>query len=1074
MAEEGAGRQPSGESSGLLSWFAHNRVAANLLMLLILVGGLLSLLQTRQEVFPDIETGIITVQVPYLGASPEEVEEGVVVRIEEAIAGIEGIQRIRSVAAEGVGTVVAELEDYADERQVLNDIEAAVNRIDTFPQEIERPVISEASNRVQVMSIVLYGDVPERTLKELAERMRDQLTALENISQVELFGVRRYEIAIEVSEEMLRRHGLTFDQVASVVRRSSLDLPGGSVETQGGEILLRTKGQSYRGRQFEDLIILTRNDGTLLRLGDVATVQDTFEESDVFSYFDGKPSAMLKVYRVGEQDALDIAETVKRFVAEAEGTLPEGVSLDIWFDRSRYLEERIDLLVRNAYLGLILVFTCLALFLNPKLAFWTTMGIPISFMGGFWLLPQFDVTINMISLFGFIVVLGIVVDDAIVVGENIFAYRQQGMSPLQAAVRGVQEMAMPVTMAVLTSVVAFLPLLYTAGMIGKIVRAIPIVVIAVLLVSLVEALLILPAHLSGAPRRTTSAGLARFHARVHQALDRFIQGPYRKTLHWALRWPYLTVALAMALFMVTVAFVFGGHIKFVFMEDIDSDNVVAELTMPQGTPVEQTWEAVHRIEEAAERVRRQLDAERPPGELSLFRHLSTTLGQQPFKQLTAGPGAVRLPGAANSHLAEVNIELLSSQDRDVPAARVENLWRKETGTLPGVSSLIFQSSFFSAGEAINVELSHPSFDVTQQAAERLKEILAEFQGVGDIQDSFLPGKREIRLRLTDQGRTLGLTLADVGQQVRHAFYGAEAQRVQRGRDDLRVMVRYPRDQRRSLADLERMRIRLPDGTEVPFAAVAEVELGRGYAQLDRADRRRIIRVTADVDETLPGVSADRINAELDTRLLPALQQEFPGLFYRFEGQQREQQESLKSLGVHFLVALLGIFALLGVQFRSYLQPLIVMSAIPFGLIGAVVGHLIMGLNLSFLSAFGIVALTGVVVNDSLIMIDLINRSQPNGGSLRQLVLESGMRRFRPILLTTLTTFLGLTPMLLETSLQARFLVPMAVSLAFGVLFATAITLILVPVLYLILEDIRSALLPGRSPLAAVGSEAVRG
>ena len=1067
--------QPRVQTSGVLAWFANNKVAANLLLLMVLIGGAVSMLRMRQEVFPDFDTGLITVQVPYPGASPEEVEEGVVVRVEEAIAGIEGIERIQSVAAESQGTVIAQLEDYADERTVLSDIEAAVNRIQTFPQEIERPIISEASSRVQVLSIVLSGAVPEKTLKELAESMRDELTAMSNISQVELSGTRRYEISVEVSEEALRRHGLTFEQVATVVRRSSLDLPSGSIETEGGEILLRTRGQRYRGRQFEDLILITRNDGTVLRLGAVAKVVDGFEESDIKTFFDGEPAAVLKIYRVGEQDALEVAATVKQYVQEQEAQLPAGVSLDIWFDRSRFLEERISLLVRNAYIGLSLVFLCLTLFMNPHLSFWTTMGIPISFMGAFWILPYFDITINMISLFAFIVVLGIVVDDAIVVGENIFAYREQGMDPLQAAVRGVHEMAAPVTIAILTTVVAFTPLLFTAGQIGKIISVIPMVVIAVLILSLVEALLILPAHLSGRHQIRTSGPVARLGSRVQSGLDRFIRGPYMGALQQAVRWRYATVAIAISIFAITLGFVIGGRIKFVFFESIDSDNVLAELMMPQGTPIEQTRAVVRRIEQAAVRVRNKLESEVASDEPRLFKHISTTVGEQPFKRLTTGPGATGVStSVGDSHLAEVNVELLSSEYRDVPSARVESLWRQEVGEIAGVSSLVFQSSFFSAGEAVNVELSHPNFDTTLRLVEQLKETLRQYRGVSDIDDSFLPGKHEMGLSLKDEGRTLGLTLEDLARQVRHAFYGAEAQRIQRGRDDIKVMVRYPKGQRQSLADIESMRLRMPDGTEVPFEAVAEVRRGRGYAQIDRADRRRIVRVTADVDETLPGVSADRINADLASAVLPQLQQENSGLFFRFEGQQAEQQDSMRSLGFHSLVALLGIFALLGVQFRSYVQPLIVMSAIPFGLIGAIGGHAVMGLNLSFLSFFGVVALTGVVVNDSLIMIDLINRRRRegvNGEGLHDVVMQCGARRFRPILLTTLTTFLGLTPMLLETSLQARFLIPMAVSLAFGVLFATAITLILVPTLYMILEDVRALLILPRPEPATPSVEA---
>ena len=1069
MDENFTRSQSSRRNSGVLAWFASNKVAANLLMAMLILAGVVSMLQMRQEIFPYIASGLITVSVPYPGASPEEVEEGVVMRVEEAIVGIEDIKRIRSTANEGQGIIVAELEDYADQRRVINEIESAVNRIDNFPQDIERPVISEASTRMQVLSVVLSGEVPERSLKQLVERMRDDLTAMDNISQVELSGVRRYEISIEVSEEALRRHSLTLEQLAQLVRQSSLDLPGGSIETEGGEILLRTKGQRYSGQQFNDLIAITDHDGTILRLGQIAEIIDGFEDSDLATYFDGKPAALLKVYRVGDQDALEVAATVRRYVDGQRAGLPSGISVDIWLDRSRVLDERIDLLLRNAYIGLALVFLCLMLFMDPYLSFWTTMGIPISFMGAFFILAYFDITINMISLFAFIVVLGIVVDDAIVVGENIFAYRQRGMEPLQAAIKGVREMAAPVTIAILTSVVAFTPLLFTSGRIGKIIYVIPAVVVAVLILSLVEALLILPAHLSGRSRMRGANFLARLGSRMQASLDCFVQGPYMKTLRCAVKWRYTTIAIGVSMLAITLGFVIGGHIKFVFFDEIDSDNVLAELTMPPGTPVERTREVVDQIERAAVRVRNKLESERGSSPSPLFKHINTTIGGQPFKQMIEGPGAVGVhSGSGNSHIAEVNIELLSSEFRNVASSRVENFWREEVGDVAGASSLVFESSFFSAGEDINVELSHPKFETMLQVMERLKARLRQYRGVSDIEDSFLLGKQQVGLSLKDEGRTLGLTLEDLARQVRNAFYGAEAQRIQRGRDDVRVMIRYPQSERHSLADIETMRLRLSDNTEVPFRVVAKVNKGRGYARIERTDRRRIVKVTASVNENLSDVSADSINKDLFNVVLPKLQQENPGLLFRAEGEQAEQMVSMRSLWMHSILALLGIFALLGVQFRSYIQPLIVMTAIPFGLIGAVVGHVIMGLNLQFLSLFGVVALTGVVVNDSLIMIDLINRRrEETSETLFDIVMSSGVRRFRPIFLTTLTTFLGLTPMLLETSLQAKFLIPMAVSLAFGVLFATAITLIFIPTLYMVLEDIRS----GVTGLVAVNSEA---
>ncbi|MHC4489293.1 MAG: efflux RND transporter permease subunit, partial [Planctomycetota bacterium] len=696
---------------------------------------------------------------------------------------------------------------------------------------------------------------------------------------------------------------------------------------------------------------------------------------------------------------------------------------------------RMNLLKRNAYIGLALVFLCLTLFLDLRLAFWTTVGIPISFLGAFWLIPHFDVSINMISLFAFIMSLGLVVDDAIVVGENIFAYRQQGLDRTAAAIKGVKEMCMPVVLAVLTTMFAFIPLAYTLGIMGKILRVMPIVVVSVLAVSLVEALLILPAHLSS-KRSWNKFILVRFTNKInqgtHKVLTWFIYGPFAGFVERAVRWRYVTLATGTAIFIVTIGFIVGGYIKFVFFDVVEADNMIALQTLEE------------------------FDSKRP-GEPSLMKHMAVTVGAHPT---AARRGAVQvdIARAAQSHLGEVNIELLGAEERDVSSVVLKNRWRELVGEIPGVSSLTFMAEFMSAGNPIEVELSHEDFDILLAASERLKGTLRDYAGVSDIADDFEPGKVELKLELRDMGRTLGLTLSDLAKQVRQGFYGDEVQRIQRGRHDIRVMVRYPEDERKSLADVENMRIRLTDGTEIPFKTVAEVQYGRGYSTIRRVDRRRVVSVSADVDEAL--ANAGEINRELYASVLPSLAREFQGLQFRFAGQQRERNESLGSLIPNFGIAMMAIYALLAVQFRSYSQPAIVMSAIPFGIVGATIGHLLMGFNLSILSLFGIVALAGVVVNDSLIMIDLINRERKSGIELNQVLRDCATRRFRPIMLTTLTTFCGLLPMIAERSLQARFLVPMAISLAFGVMFATCITLLLVPSLYMILEDIKNRIFTG--------------
>lgn len=1067
------------EKKGLLAWFAGNHVAANLLMLLILVAGSISLLNTTVEIFPDTSVDIITVNMVYLGASPSEVEEGVVQRIEEAIAGVVGIKRMTSNSMEGMGTVVVEVEKGYDPKEVRDDIKAEVDRITTFPEETEKPIVAEITTRYQVMSIVLYGDVNEKSLKSLAEHARDELTALDTISQVDVVGARRYEISIEVSEEMLRRYNLSFDDVSRAVGRSSLDLPGGSVKTRGGEILIRTKGQRYTGKEFEKIVVYTRPDGTKIFLDDIATVIDGFEDSDLEYYFNGKAAVGLNVFRVGEQDVLTVSKVCEEYIEELRPRLPKGISIAKWFDRSELLNSRIELLLRNAAFGLIFVFTVLSLFLDLRLAFWTTMGIPISFMGAFWLMPYTDVTINMLSLFAFILALGIVVDDAIVVGENIFSYREKGMSGIDAAVRGVREMAGPVVMAVLTTVFAFMPLVFVYGVMGKFIRVIPIIVIAILIFSLVESLLILPSHLSGgklAMRREKPGLLAGFQGWFRRRIEMFVNGPFVAMVRRAVSWRYLTFATGIFVLLGVIGYVGGGYIKYTLFPKVDADNVWVSVTMPQGTRVEQTRKVVRYLEEKAEEVRAELDRQRraeDPNAPSIFKHIAANIGEQPFtRDRGAGPPNETGSGA---HVAEVNIELLRGEERGslYSSGRIAQMWREAAGEIPGVSSMTITSSLFSAGEAINVEMSHWNFDRLLEAAEVLKDKLREFDGVTDIDDSFELGKVEIKLSLTEQGRTLGLTLADLARQVRQGFYGDEVQRVQRGRDDIRVMVRYPQEQRRSVADLENMRVRLPDGREIPFLMAARAEVGRGYSVIDRAERRRVVNVTADVNQDV--ANAGEINAELKATTLPALSKQFPGLIWGFEGEQKENAEIKKSLGSSFGIALFAIYALLAVQFRSYMQPAIIMSAIPFGLVGALVGHKIMGLyltvteyfisgvwqtvpfDLSLMSVFGIVALTGVVVNDSLIMVDLINRERAAGVPLLQAVHDSATRRFRPIILTTLTTFFGLVPMMLERSLQARFLIPMAVSLAFGVMFATLITLVLVPSLYMILEDIKKLL-----------------
>ena len=1033
---------------GTIAWFAHNTVAANLLMAFLVCAGLLAAFNVTSEIFPEITLDRITVEVPYLGAAPEEVEEAVCVRIEEAIQGIDGIKQIISTSSEGMGTVMVEIELGADARRVLDDIKTRVDAIDTFPEETEKPIVREMIARNQVIDLAVSGSADENSLKTAADRIRNELSSIPSISLVEISSARPYEISIEVSETALRRHGLTFDDVADAVRRSSLDLPGGSVRSESGEILLRTIGQAYRGNEYESLVLLTRTDGTRLELGEVATVVDGFAETDQFARFDADPTVLISVFRTGDQSALDIAASVHEYVARtpadaARGHLPHGLAGPV-DDTPGPLAT----MFRNGLGGFVLVFLVLALFLELRLAFWVSLGIPISFLGAIMLMPGLDVTVNVISLFAFILVLGIVVDDAIIVGENVYAHQEEHGEGLRGAIEGGREIATPVVFAVLTTVAAFTPLLFIPGLMGKIFRVIPLVVVPCLLFSLIESLWILPAHLSHIPQRRRNGPLRRSQQFFANGLKRFIQRVYRPALELCLQWRYTTAAIGVSTLIVTGGMVLGGWTTFHFFPAIEADFMAASLTMPQGTPVSETAEAIRKLELGAERVRGELLAETGR---DYYRHTFTAIGDQPMASREGGPmGGVSSVSAA--HLGEVTIELLPSQDRDLSSEQIVNRWREASGPIPEAVDVRFNASIMAPGDDVDVMLVGSDMDRLRAAANDVKTQLAGYTGVYDITDSFRAGKREMKLGIKPAAETLGLTLEDLGRQVRQAFYGEEAQRIQRGRDDIRVMVRYPADQRRSVGDLENMRIRTPAGGEVPFGQVAIVDPGRGFASIKRVDRNRAVNVTASVDENV--TSGGVVVADLQARVLPEVLPRYPGVFYVFEGVQAEQEEAVGGLQAGFIIALLAIFALLAVPLKSYLHPLIIMSAIPFGLVGAVWGHIIMGMNVSFMSMFGLVALSGVVVNDSLVMVTFINRKRELHANLNTAIREAGVARFRPILLTSLTTFFGLAPLMLENSVDAAFLQPMAVALAFGVVFATFITLVLVPTSYLIVEDIR--------------------
>ena len=1040
---------------GIIAWFVDNSVAANLLMFILLAGGAMALATVHQEEFPNIDPDLVRITVPYLGASPEEVERSVCVRIEEAVESVQGMDRIRSVAGEGLCTITIEVVEGFESSQVANDIKSQVDGINTLPAETEKPIVSKFLFRGGVMQIVLSGNTDERTLKELGQDLRDRVVELDGVTQVELGFTRPYEISVEVAEQNLRRHGLTLAQVADAIRRTSVDMPGGSIKTDGGELLIRTEGQAYTGRDLEDVVVLTRADGTRLFLDEIATIVDGFEEGDLRARLDGAPAVMIKVFRVGDEDILAMAGTIKAFLADYERELPEGIELTIWQDESEELRVRLDTLVENARNGLFLVLAVLALFLRFRVAIWVAAGIPIAILGAIMLFPFFGISISTLTVMAFILVLGIVVDDAIVVGERVHAHELNAESKRHAAIDGTWEVSVPVIFGVLTTMATFLPLMLGGGRLGDFFAVIGYVVCICLLLSIVESQLILPAHLA---HRTTEGylfertrfvqGWIRFQTRLADGLTDFADRRYRPLMLRAIEFRYVTAAIALAALILVLGLIASGRISFQFFPSVEGDRIYATLTMPEGVPVEKTSAAIGRLEDAAFRLRTELDADRPADAPSMVQAMFTSLG----RTIDRGGGPPRPETAGQSHFGEVAVAMPPFDVRgDVSVRAIADRWRELTGPIPDAVALSFSAAAFTTGEAINFRLSGRDVDELRAMAAELRGELGRYGGVYDISDSFRAGKQEIRLELTPAARTLGLTMNDLASQVRQAFYGLEVQRVQRGVDDVRIMVRYPETERRSIGNLEQMRIRTAEGVEVPFSTVARMEIGRGFSSINREDGQRVVSVTAEVDraQTTP----EKIIGAIQNGTMPALLEKYPGVSVGLGGEQEERADSVTSLALGMLLALMIIYALLAIPLKSYFQPFVIMSVIPFGAIGAITGHYVMGEPLVFFSMLGMVALSGVVVNASLVLVDYVNRRRREGTDLLEAVSMAGVTRFRPILLTSVTTFIGLAPLLANSNWATAFVIPMAISLAFGVMFATVITLFLVPALYLILEDV---------------------
>lgn len=1041
--------------TGVIGWFAGNGVAANLLMAMILFLGLWSL-STRiiLEVFPEFERDMVTVATSYRGATPAEVEEAVLIRIEEAITGLSGIKEIISAAYEGAGRVSIEVEK-GEAHRLLEEIKNRVDAIATFPDEVERPIFKVQTFQRNVISVVVSGELPEDELRRLGEQVRDDLAALPEVSLVELEGTRAHEIAIEIDDHTLATYGLTLDDVVTAVRRASLNQPAGSLKTKQGEILLRTTGQAYQADAFARIPVVTDPHGKRLTLGEIAHIRDGFEEEPLYAQFNGRPAVMIEVYRTGEQSALEVGRAVRAYVDRSHHTMPEGIALAYWRDHSRIVKLRLETLLDSALQGGVLVFLCLALFLRLSVALWVCVGIPISFLGALALMPSMGITLNLLSLFAFILMLGIVVDDAIITGENIYAHMKRGSSGLEASVQGTREVAVPVTFGLLTTLAAFMPLMFVEGVRGPIFAQIPMIVLPVLLFSWVESKLILPAHMRHVSLNQPHAPSNRLYAIQHllaDGLERLIRTRYQPLLARVLVHRYVTFALFTGFSFVMLSFVISGRQGFAFFPKIQSETARATLIMQAGTSEEVTTRHVLHMTRIAKTLQERYRD--PDTGDSVIKHILTSMGW------AAGGGRRSGSGTGSAEVGQVSLELVPPEERTVALStrQLVDAWRAAIGPIPGTQELYFRAEIGRSSDPLDIQVTGQDFAVLGEISAAIKQRLREYPGLFDIADTFEDGKPEIRLSIHPHAEDFGLSNADLGRQVRHAFFGAEVQRIQRGRDDVRVMVRYPKEARQSLATLDTMPIRTATGLEVPIGTVATWEEGRGFSQIRRIDRQRAINITADANKK--AVDINRVVRDL-TPFLDALIQRYPGVRYTFEGELREQSESFGSLFYGVMFVLFAIYALLAIPLRSYAQPVVVMLVIPFSVVGALLGHMVLGMTLSFMSLLGILALGGVVVNDSLVLVDWINRRRAEGVPLQEAVRTAGAARFRAILLTSLTTFAGLSPLILEKSTQAQFLIPMAVSLGFGILYATFLSLILVPAGYVILEDMIALFRRGR-------------
>jgi multidrug efflux pump subunit AcrB len=1038
----------------MIEWFARNPVAANLLMFGIVLAGMYSASTIPVETFPSQERDTVTVSTDFRGSTPQTAEDGITLRVEEAIADIEGILEITSRSTEGRSTVIAEVNGSYDKRDILDDIKVRVDALNTLPSAAEKPVVSLSVRNPAVIYVAIQGDVGTRTLRTVATNFREGLLTQPEITSVELQGVANFQMNIEVSPQTLDDYNISLQQVGQAIRAGATDISAGNIRTRDGDILVRSDGQAYSAEEFARIPIVTNIQGKPITLGDIAKIDDGFEEKSLITTFNGKAAVMVQVKRVGEQSAIEVAKQTRAYMAKFAENLPSGITIDYWDDDSAYLKTRINAVLDSAVLGGILVMVLLSLFLRPAVAFWVFLGIPVSFMGAFLFMPQVDGTFNVVSLFAFIMVIGIVVDDAIVTGENIYRKIRQGMEPLQASIVGTKEITVPVAFGILTTVVAFMPLSFIDGTrFDRIAEQMPMVVIPVLLMSLVESKLVLPSHMSHIKLRDPNRDLGWFgrtQMAISHGLEDFVARRYLPFLQRCVDNSAITLSIVMAVSVITVVALIYGHIDFRPTPRIEATTVRVNLVMPESTGFDTTHSHVERIVGSFETLQKK--------------YTDPSTGKSVISNILATSGSSQRTLKPNLGSVRAELEPLEDRTIQVSASQIGREIRKLVGDIPGSQSLNVRAVLFRDSAPINIELSGAKPERLYEVVLLLKEKLRSFPGVSDIQDNYSGGKEELKLSLKPRAYSLGLRLEDVATQVRHAVFGFQAQRIQRGRDELRVMVRYPIENRSSLEDLSKLAIRVPNSTEeVLLSEIAEIDPFESPSTLYRLNRTSILNVTADLDSDLN--DSTLIDQSLE-EYLRVVQQSYPDVKYRFDGEAQESTETNSAVSSGLVLVLIAIYILLAIPFRSYGQPLIVMSVIPFGLIGAVAGHVITFQTLSTMSIFGMLALVGVMVNDSLVLVDFANKKRQQGSDAVDAILSAATTRFRPVLLTSITTFAGLAPILLDGSQQAKWLKPMATSLGFGILFATVITLVVVPINYLVGRRIKHATINGFSSIWA--------